>query len=108
MKKKPLNVIIVGVILLILSISGIIGRYSNWRLLIYIPFLITSIGILFLKNWARILSILILAVFIIETAIILKNITTTGLIIVQVSGALFFLFLIYYLTRPKVKQLFQK
>lgn len=107
MKKKPLSVTIVGIILLLLSISGVIGRFANWRLLIYAPFLISSIGVLFFKNWARILSILILAIFILETAIILRNVSTIDLMIVQLSGALLFLFLIYYLTRPKVKELFK-
>ncbi|MDP3732152.1 MAG: hypothetical protein Q8R31_03865 [Candidatus Omnitrophota bacterium] len=108
MKKRPFHVVIVGILLLILSISGIIGRSADWRLLIYVPFFISSLGILFLKNWARILSILILAVFIIETAIILRNVTTIDLIAVQASGALLFLLLIYYLTRPKVQELFKK
>jgi len=108
MRKKPIHVVITGIILLLISIFGIVGRTYNWRLLIYIPFLISSIGILFLKNWARALAILILTVFIIETIIILRNITDIDLIIGQVSAILLFILPIYYLTRPKVKELFKQ
>ncbi len=106
-KKRSNGVIIVGIMLIISSIAGILGRYADWRLLIYIPLFISGVGILFLKNWARVLSILILTIFTIETFIILKNFSTPILIIMQAFGVIYFLFLIYYLTRPKVKEQFK-
>jgi len=108
MRKKPFHLIIVGTILLVMSIGGIIGRTYNWRLLIYIPFLVSSIGILFLKNWARVLAILILGIFTIETIVILRNVTSINSIVGQAFGILLFILPIYYLTRTQIKQLFQK
>ena len=63
MKNGRVGIIISGILFVLMSlfclIPALVFYNGNWpRLFIYILWLISGIGLLFLKNWARILSLL--------------------------------------------------
>ena len=129
MKKKAVGVIVLGVFLVVNSLLGIRGLFlpplmnpiliGIWVILAVAMFF-AGIGILLLKNTARILAIAVAGIQAMR-GIVSSIIATNGMIkepsisitFALTSGLLGFLLslgigagIIYYLTQPKVKEQF--
>ena len=132
--KRSVGVTLTAIILLCLSVYGIFKLikftlsgflFSSdifinifWILsLLFSFFSITSIGLLMLKNWSRIASIVLSSIITLLFSIILVDLTRLRFMslsdkILNVHSVLvgiiiiFFLLLILYLTRPKVRDQF--
>ncbi len=125
-KKRSVGVTVVGVLFIIFPVSniflaGILGYYYTPLQYLFRGFfvlypVITGIGILLLKEWARKLAIIfailttILAIFVclaksfINPEIFFKNVYD---LIANISMIIIGSLLLYFFTRPKVKEQFK-
>jgi len=104
-KKRSVGVIITSIVFILLSlfflVPALVSYNGNWpRLLSYGLWLISGIGLLFFKNWARILSLLPMAYLLIIDTIFHRE-------LIELPIKVVWIFFIIYLTRPKVKEWFQ-
>ncbi len=127
-KKRSIGVIILSIFLLLCVIPGLIAAFiggishSNaespaeialdiiMRILFItspVVFLVTAIGLLELKNWARILTMILFPVLIYITSFGVCILFDVPPILILVICGIFFVLIIYYLTRPKVKEQFK-
>jgi len=116
---------ILGVILIIIGISNIVSfivsrayHHTNWSAFaLAVLYIVSGIGILFLKLWAKWVVIMCSVYRIVQTPIqtIAWVYSTGGWDKVEVGSTIFTilitvvinLFVIYFVTRPRVKELFK-
>lgn len=99
-----------GIFLLAAGLSGAMifegylhGTMRIFFLILGIALIITGIGLRRLKNWGRLLCLSQLGIYVLSICIrVLKNGEWPYLFIIFLAG-----FLIFYLTRPTVKERFQ-
>ena len=127
-KKRSKGIIILGVYLLLCTIpavfAAIIGGMSVSRvgsppevaldiilhiLFITSPiaFLVAAVGLLELKNWARILTMILSPILMYITCFGVCILFNLPPILMLVTFAILFVIIIYYLTRPKIKEQFK-
>ena len=111
-KKRSVGVIIAGIILILFSlfclIPALVFYSGNWpRLLSYILWLISGIGLLFFKEWARILSLFPMGYLLLMDIIFFKALIIRKALLMELPLIATIVFFIIYLTRPKVKEQFK-